>query len=115
MATVRNLYGSVTPQTAEDQKKGKCLLLFCLHVWVCVCAVCLIPNRPLKVILPGRQAGLLNVELSGQPDMGSVCGLCPVIEKSLSEGQAAGGSMAAVFSLEACGTNQPGPPCQIQD
>lgn len=55
------------------------------------------------------------MELSGQPDMGSVCGLCPVIEKSFSEGQAAGGSMAAVFRLEACKMNQTGPPCQIQD
>lgn len=84
-------------------------------MWVCVCAVFLIPDRPLQVILPGRQAGLLNVELSGQLDMGSVCGLCPVIEKSFSEGQAAGGSMAAVFRLEACGTNQTGPLGQMQD
>lgn len=114
MLMVNNLYGSMTLQTAEDQEKGNCLL-FHLRMWVCVCTFFVIPDRPLHVTLPGRQAGLLNVELSGQPDMGSACGLCPVIEKLLSEGRAAGGSMTAVFRLEAYRTHQPGPPCQIQD
>lgn len=114
MVTVNNLYGRMTPQTAEDQEKGNCLL-FCLYVWVCICTFFVIPDHPLQVILPAGQAGLSNVDLSGQPDMGSVCGLCPVIEKLFSEGQAAGGSMTAVFRLKACRTNQPGPPCQIPD